>query len=82
LQRKLARAKNGSNRRKQVKKAIAVLKARESDRRKDWAEKVSTDLIRRFDLIRVEDLRIGDMTRSAKGTQAKPGRSVRQKAGT
>ena len=81
LQRKLARAKNGSNRRKQVKTAIAVLKARESDRRKDWAEKVSTDLARRFDLIRIEELQITRMTRSAKGTQAKPGHNVRQKAG-
>jgi transposase len=81
LQRKLARAKNGSNRRRRVKIAIAVLKAREADRRKDWAEKTSTDLARRFDLIRIEDLRITGMTRSAKGTQAKPGRNVRQKAG-
>jgi len=81
LERKLARAKNGSNRRRRVRKAIAVLKAREADRRKDWAEKTSTDLARRFDLIRIEDLRITGMTRSAKGTQAKPGCNVRQKAG-
>jgi putative transposase len=81
LQRKLARATKGSNRRRQVKRAIAVLKAREVDRRKDWAEKTSTNLARRFDLIRIEDLRIIGMTRSAKGTQANPGRNVRQKAG-
>ena len=81
LQRKLARAKNGSKRRARIKKAIAALKAREVDRRKDWAEKTSTDLARRFDLIRIEDLQITGMTRSAKGTQAKPGRNVRQKAG-
>ncbi len=80
LQRKLARAAKGSRRRRQVKTAIAKLKARESDRRKDWAEKVSTGLARRFDLIRVEDLRITGMTRSAKGTPAEPGRNVRQKA--
>ena len=81
LQRKLARAKNGSNRRRRVKKAIAALKIREADRRKDWAEKTSTNLARRFDLIRIEDLRITGMTRSAKGTQAQPGHNVRQKAG-
>jgi transposase len=81
LQRKLARAKNGSNRRTRVKKAIAALKAREADRRKDWAEKTSTDLARRFDVIRIEDLQITGMTRSAKGTQTQPGRSVRQKSG-
>src|SRR5580693_1272733 len=43
LQRRLARAKRGSNRRGQVKHAIGRLRARETDRRKDWAEKVSTD---------------------------------------
>jgi putative transposase len=81
LQRTLARAKGGSDRRGRVKHAIARLRARERDRRKDWAEKVSTDLARRFDLIRVEDLKIGNMTRSAKGTREDPGRNVRAKAG-
>jgi putative transposase len=81
LQRQLARANRGSNRRRQVKCAIARLKARETDRRKDWAEKASTDLARRFDLIRVEDLQITNMTRSATGTRENPGRNVRAKAG-
>jgi putative transposase len=81
LERKLARARRGSNRRKRVKLAIAGLRARESDRRKDWAEKASTGIARRFDVIRVEDLRIGSMTRSARGTGENPGRNVRAKAG-
>jgi len=80
-QRTLARARRGSNRRGRVRHAIARLRARETDRRKDWAEKVSTDIARRFDLIRVEDLRIGNMTRSAKGTRENPGLNVAQKAG-
>jgi putative transposase len=81
LERKLARARRGSNRRTWVKRAIARLRVRETDRRKDWAEKASTDIARRFDLIRVEDLQIKNMTRSAKGTRGDPGRNVRQKAG-
>src|SRR6266581_5309902 len=81
LQRTLARAAPGSNRRGRVRHAIARLKARETDRRKDWAEKASTDLARRFDVIRVEDLKIGNMTRSARGTRENPGRNVGQKAG-
>ena len=81
LQRRLARAMRGSNRRARVKLAIARLKAHDADLRKDWAEKTSTDLARRFDMIRVEDIRIKNMTRSARGTIAEPGRSVRQKAG-
>jgi transposase len=81
LQRSLARAERGSNRRGRVRHAIARLRARETDRRKDWAEKASTGIARRFDVIRVEDLQITDMTRSAKGTRENPGRNVRAKAG-
>jgi putative transposase len=81
LQRRLARAKRGSSRRGRARHAIARLKARETDRRKDWAEKTSTGIARRFDVIRVEDLQIANMTRSAKGTRENPGRNVRAKAG-
>ncbi|MFK4043202.1 RNA-guided endonuclease InsQ/TnpB family protein [Nonomuraea wenchangensis] len=81
LLRKLARAERGSNRRGKVKAAIAKVRAREADRRKDWVEKTSTGLARRFDVIAVEDLKIPGMTRSARGTLEAPGRNVRQKAG-
>jgi len=81
MKRKLARARRGSNRRTRVRLGIARLKARESDRRKDWVEKTSTDLARRFAFIRVENLKIQNMTRSARGTLKAPGRRVRQKAG-
>jgi putative transposase len=81
LERKLARARRGSARRGRVRLAIARLRARETDRRKDWAEKTSTSIARRFDVIRVEDLKITNMTRSAKGKRENPGRNVRQKSG-
>jgi putative transposase len=81
LERKLARARRGSERRRRVRRAIARLRARETDRRKDWAEKTSTGIARRFDVIRLEDLKICNMTRSAKGTLDKPGQNVRAKAG-
>ncbi|HUC22682.1 MAG TPA: transposase [Streptosporangiaceae bacterium] len=45
------------------------------------AEKASTDIARRYDLIRIEDLKVASMTRSAGGTVNAPGRNVRQKAG-
>jgi putative transposase len=81
LQRKLARAKRGSNHRSRAKLLIARLHARETDRRRDWAEKASTNIARKFDLIRIEDLQVRSMIRSARGTRASPGRNVRQKAG-
>jgi putative transposase len=81
LERKLARAERGSGRRARVRHAIARLRGRETDRRKDWAEKTSTAIARRFDVIRVEDLDVRGMTRSAKGTAGNPGTNVRQKSG-
>jgi putative transposase len=81
LQQRLARCKRGSRRREETKRRIAKLKARERDRRKDWVEKTTTDLARRFDVIRVEDLNVPAMTRSARGTVEKPGSGVAQKRG-
>ena len=87
LQRCLARCRPGSNRRGRVKAAIAKLYARVTDRRKDWGEKTSTDLARRFDLIRVEDLRVKQLARrpKPKADPQRPGAYLpnrrRQKAG-
>ncbi|WP_078058454.1 RNA-guided endonuclease InsQ/TnpB family protein [Mycolicibacter icosiumassiliensis] len=79
LQQRLTRAKRGSNRRQRTKLSIAKLKAREVCRRRDWVEKTTTDLARRFDTIRVEKLDVRAMTRSARGTVDKPGTRVAQK---
>jgi putative transposase len=81
MQQRLARAKRGSNRRARTKRAIAKLRARETDRRKDWAEKATTDIARRFDTIRIEALDVRGMTRSAQGTLEQPGQQVAQKRG-
>jgi putative transposase len=81
LQHRLARAKGGSNRRARTKLGIARLKAREVDRRKDWVEKATTDIARRFGTIRIEALDVRAMTRSARGTVEQPGVRVAQKRG-
>jgi putative transposase len=81
LQQRLARARRGSHRRARTKRAIARLRARETDRRRDWVEKTTTDIARRFDTIRVEDLDVRAMTRSARGCGGWPGVNVAQKRG-
>lgn len=81
LQRKLCRAKRGSSRRTKVKARLARLHARNSDARKDFIEKTSTNIAMSYNMIRIEDLRVGNMTRSARGTIDAPGQNVRQKAG-
>jgi putative transposase len=79
LHQRLARAHRGSHRRARTKRAIGRLRARETDRRRDWAEKTTTDIARRFDTICVEDLHVRAMTRSARGTRECPGTNVAQK---
>lgn len=81
LQRKLARCKRGSNRRASVKARLGRAQARRADARKDFVEKTTTDIATRYDIIRMENLKIRNMTRSAKGTIEAPGVNVRQKAG-
>ena len=81
LNRRLSRGKPGSKRRGRVKAQIARIEARAADRRKDWAEKLSTRLARDYDLIALEQLNVRAMTACGKGTVERPGRNVRQKAG-
>ena len=81
LQRKLARQQKGSNRRGRTKLAIARLEARAADRRKDMVEKVTTELARSADMVRIEDLKVSQMMASASGTIDEPGRNVAQKRG-
>ena len=81
LQRRLARQRKGSNRRERTKRQIARIRHREINRRKDAVEKLTTRLAAEHDLIRVEDLKIGNMTRSARGTVEAPGTNVAAKAG-
>jgi transposase len=80
-ERRKARAPKGSPEQQAERARIAGLRASEADRRKDWCEKVHTGLARQFDLIRFEDLRIRNMTRSAKGTAERPGKNVASKSG-
>ncbi len=80
-ERKLAGQQKGSNRRNVTKHQIARLSARETDRRKDWIEKTTTTLVREYDIICIEDLKVKNMVRSAKGTVENPGNNVAQKRG-
>ncbi len=63
LQRKFSRQRKGSRNRERTRQAMALIAARAADRRKDWAEKLSTRLVRDNDLIVLEKLNIPAMTR-------------------
>ncbi|PZG21296.1 transposase [Micromonospora craterilacus] len=77
----LARGKRGSNRCRKTRERFAALHAKVRRQRLDHAHKTALWLVRHHDLIVHEDLRIANMTRSAKGTVDAPGVNVAAKAG-
>lgn len=80
-QRDLARRKRRSKRRRKAVARVAALHAKVRRQRLDGAHKTALALVRAYDLIVHEDLRIANMTRSASGTINAPGRNVAQKSG-
>lgn len=63
-QRRLARCKRGSANRAKAKQRVARRHARVRDARRDFLHKKSTELVRRFDRIGVEDLTVSNMVRN------------------
>lgn len=80
-QRALASANRGSKRRKRVKEKLLRLKRREANCRNTYLHQQSAALAKRFRTIVIEDLKIKNMVRSAKGTVEKPGTNIAQKTG-
>ncbi|GAA3132168.1 hypothetical protein GCM10017687_54940 [Streptomyces echinatus] len=81
LQQRLARTKKGSTNRHKVITAMGRIVARVTDRRGDFWAKTAAHLVQKNALVVLEDLRVKNMSASASGTVAEPGRRVRQKAG-
>jgi transposase len=63
LQRRMSRQRKGSRRREKTRLAMAKITARVTDRRRDWAEKISTCLVREHDVIVLEKLNTLGMVR-------------------
>lgn len=80
-QRKLARKKRGSQNWKKQKLKISKLHQTIANVRSDFLHKLSTEISKNHAKVYVEDLRIRNMSASAKGTLEAPGRSVRAKSG-
>ncbi len=81
LQRRLARQKRGSNRRRRTVRAIGRVFERARHRRVNFAHQTAHQLTTTHGLVVLEDLHVTNMAASAKGTIARPGTNVRQKAG-
>jgi putative transposase len=80
-QRIAGRRKRGSARHRKAQKRVAALRAKQARVRKHWAHETTTDITRRFGTIVIERLRTQNMTASASGTVANPGKNVAQKRG-
>ena len=80
-QRKLSRKAKFSNNWRKQKDKIARLHLRIADVRNDYLHKVSSEISKNHAIIAMEDLRVRNMSTSAKGSVESPGRNVRQKAG-
>ncbi len=80
-QRKLARQKKGSGRSKDTQKKISKLKRQQRNARKNAAHQHSRRLSNKAYTLKREDLKIKNMSKSAKGTVESPGTNVKAKAG-
>lgn len=80
-QRKLARKQKFSANWKKQRAKISRLHVHAANSRKDFLHKVSTTIAKSHGVVKIERLRVKNMSASAKGTIDEPGRNVRQKAG-
>ena len=80
-QRRMARQVKGSNRRKDTKKKLAKVSRKIANIRKNWIHQTTKEIAEKCGTVIVEDLKVKNMTASAKGTIENPGKNVKQKAG-
>ena len=80
-QRRLSGCKKGGHRWRKRRAILANQQHRERIRNRNECHRITTELVRRFGLLAVENLGIRNMTASATGTVENPGTNVRQKAG-
>lgn len=64
LQRELARRQRASKRREKTRLRLARQHDRVANQRKDWLHKITTYLVRKYDVISLEDLNVRGMTKN------------------
>jgi putative transposase len=80
-QRQLAKKQKGSNNRKKEKVKVAKVHRKLRRQRENFLHTWSHRYAKNHSVVVIEDLKLKNMTRSAKGTESEPGRNVAQKAG-
>jgi putative transposase len=80
-QRSLSRKKRGSSNRRKAIRRVAKIQMRVADARKNFLHEQTTAIANNHGTVVLEALKVRNMSASAKGTAAEPGKMVRQKAG-
>lgn len=81
LQQRLSHKQKGSNNRKKAQYRLSAAHRRLRDTRHDFLHKVSSTIAKNHSYVVMEDLKVTNMMRSARGTVEKPGRCVKAKSG-
>ena len=81
LQRQLKRKTKGSNNWKKLVAKIGKLHHRIANIRKNFLHQISHTISKNHATVYIEDLKVGNMSKSAKGTVEKHGKMVKQKSG-
>lgn len=81
LQRRISRCRKNSGGQRKLRAQIARLRFRQKIANRNECHRETTALVRKYGLIAVENFRILNMTRSARGTTGDPGVNVRAKSG-
>ncbi|EME7695705.1 transposase [Salmonella enterica] len=81
LQREMSRKVKFSNNWKKAKRKVQNQHTRIANIRRDYLHKVSTTISKNHAMIVIEDLKVGNMSKSAVGTISQHGRNVRAKSG-
>lgn len=80
-QQSMSRKKRGSNNWKKAKAKVQRIHARIADSRNDYLHKASHAISKSHAVVCIEDLKVSNMSKSAKGTVEKPGKNISQKSG-
>ena len=81
LQKRLKRKIKGSSNWKKLVAKIGKLHKRIANIRKNFLHQISNTISKNHATVYVEDLKVGNMSKSAKGTKDNPGEMVKQKSG-
>ena len=80
-QRRMSRKQKFSNNWKKAKAKVQKIHTAIANARKDFLHKTSTTISQNHAFVCIEDLKVKNMSRSAKGNREQPGKKVAQKSG-